>query len=149
MQRFRNSIREARQAGIAALSRFNINVKKKAATKVRGCISMSCVSETSPERKAICRVTASRMTAATRSGHPCKRSVNFRSPLVLPTRTNMRQTLYELQSRYGRLRNCVRVIPIILRAGNNKRKRITAPVDFNHSPTVPSLKPFVPNTACH
>ena len=101
MQRFRNSIREARQAGIAALSRFNINVKKKAATKVRGCISMSCVSETSPEKKSDLQSDSKPNDSSNPISHPCKRSVNFRSPLVPPTRTNMRQTLYELQSRYG------------------------------------------------
>ena len=109
---------------------------------------MSCVSETSPEKKSDLQSDSKPNDSSNPIRPPmqevskfsittCSTNENEHAPNALRTPISLR-----------RLRNCVRVIPIILRAGNNKRKRITAPVDFNHSPTVPSLKPFVPNTAC-
>ena len=149
MQRSVIGIREARQAGIAALSRFNINVKKKAATKVRGCISMSCVSETSPEKKSDLQ-SDSKPNDSSNPIRPPMQEVSKFSITTCSTNENetcaKRFTNSNLATAFAKL---CQGYTYYIKGWQQQKKKDHRTGRFNHSPTVPSLKPFVPNTACH
>lgn len=122
MQRFRNRHPRSSPGRNRSTQQIQYQRKKKAATKVRGCISMSCVSETSPEKKSDLQSDSKPNDSSNPIRPPmqevskfsittCSTNENEHAPNALRTPISLR-----------RLRNCVRVIPIILRAGNNKEK---------------------------